>query len=139
MGSLVIVDNDALNIPLQFANRTVTLTVPAKIIASGQSTIDGKKVSVQGDEAKVQLPATYIAGDKINGTGTVTIQLAGDQVAKVATDASKPLILLGSQFTATFTPLIPAKSPPPKNTPDPSAPSTATGTFTASQTFVTAD
>lgn len=139
MGSLVIVDNDVLNIPLSFGTRVVTLTAPAIIKAGGHSIINGKKVCIQGDETLIQLPAVYIVEDKVGGAGIVTIKLGDDQVAKTCKDSEKALILAGTTFTATFTPKKPAQSPPPANVADSSAPSDISGTFTPSQTFVTAD
>lgn len=140
MGSLVIVDGDALTIPPAFGDRVVTITAPAKIVASGKTTIGEKNVCIVGDELKVNLAATYMTSIySVPGTGIVTIALDASQKAKVASNSGTPLILQGQQFTATFTTNVAAQMPPPVSTPDPAPPSTSKGTFVPSQTFVMAD
>lgn len=140
MGSPVIVDGDVLVITPAFGDRTVTITVPPKIPASGKTKINGKHVCIVGDELKIHLAATYVTPVyTVPGSGMVTIALDASQQAKVASDGEIPLIVKGQSFTATFTFTAPAQMPPPASTPDSAPPSKSTGIFEPSQTFVMAD
>lgn len=140
MGSPVIVDGDALTIVPVFGDHVVTITRPAKMVAGGKATIDGKKVCVVGDESNVRLAATYVTPVySVAGSGMVTIELDASQKAKVASDGGTPLITMGATFIATFTATVPAQMPPPASTPDPVLTSKSTGAFAPSQIFVMAD
>jgi hypothetical protein len=71
---------------------------------------------VDGDEKKVEVPGcVYIAPPYvIPGTGTLKIAaLAGNQKAQKTKTGGKPVLLKGSNFTATFEVQNPAKQPPP--------------------------
>lgn len=140
MRSPLVIDGDVLQFEPQFGTRLVTLDVtPARIAASGRATVDGKRVCIVGDEAKVLLSASYSTPThSIVGTGTVTISaLAADQVADNCHNAL-PLITQGSKFTALFTPVIPAQQPGTPPTPDSAPPSTGSGQFVVQQKTCTA-
>lgn len=137
MSNYIVVDGDQLNFVPQFGINTVTPTGTPRINGSGAATIEDKKICILGDEKKVSVPATYSnASYPSQGSGTITISsLAGDQQAQFAT-AETPVIVVGSQFTASFTPEVPASG---DKGPDPvTAPSAGSGTFINSQSFVTA-
>jgi hypothetical protein len=136
--SPVIVDGDSLAFDNQFGNRVVTIIVPSIIHASGHATIANKKVCIQGDEAKVQLSATYkTASHTVEGTGTVTIKALDNSQVASGCHSGGALITEGkAKFTASFTPLIPATMPPPASTPDVTTPSSGYGNFKPSQNWV---
>ncbi|MGX5088825.1 hypothetical protein [Enterobacter sp. UPMP2052] len=138
MSSLVVIDGDALKFETNFGANMVTPTAPCVIQGSGEADITNKKICVLGDESKVSIAATYTKSTHPTpGTGTITIAaLAADQQALFVT-AGTAVIVVGSQFTARFTPGSPAMDPQGK--PDPEmGPAQGTGTFINSQTFVTA-
>lgn len=137
MSNIIVLDGDVLKFDPQFGINTVTPTATPVIHGSGEATIEDKKICILGDEKNVSIKASYMSTNYPNqGTGTLTIaSLANDQQAPFAT-AEKPVIVVGSQFTASFTPETPASS---DKGPDPvTAPSTGSGTFINSQSFVTA-
>lgn len=137
MSNYIVVDGDSLKFDPQFGINTVTPTGSPTISGSGEATIEDKKLCILGDEKKVSVPASYFsAAYPVQGTGKITIvSLGADQQALFAT-AQTPLIVVGSQFTALFTPEKPASN---DKGPDPApAPSTGSGTFINSQSFVTA-
>ncbi|WP_342323013.1 hypothetical protein AAEY27_00450 [Kosakonia sp. BYX6] len=136
MSYFVIVDNDTLQFGTTFGMYTVTPTEPCMIKASGIAQILNKKVCVVGDEKKVSIKATYMnATYPTPGTGSITItSLAADQQATFALSTA-PLIVIGSQFIALFTPQAPASNPQgPEAAPSPQP---GNGKFMNSQTFVT--
>lgn len=138
MSSLVVIDGDALKFETNFGANMVTPTAPCLIQGSGEADITNKKICVLGDESKVSIAATYTKSTHPTpGTGTITIAaLAADQQALFVTTGTA-VIVVGSQFTARFTPGSPAMDPQGK--PDPNmGPAQGTGTFINSQTFVTA-
>lgn len=138
MSSLVVIDGDALKFEANFGANMVTPTSPCLIQGSGEADITNKKICVLGDESKVSIAATYTKSTHPTpGTGTITIAaLAADQQALFITTGTA-VIVVGSQFTARFTPGSPAMDPQGK--PDPNmGPAQGTGTFINSQKFVTA-
>jgi hypothetical protein len=138
MSNLVVIDGDALKFETNFGANIVTPTAPCLIQGSGEADITNKKICVLGDESKVSIAATYIKSTHPTpGTGTISIAaLAADQQAVFVT-ARTAVIVVGSQFTARFTPSSPAMDP--QGNPDPNmGPAQGTGTFINSQTFVTA-
>lgn len=137
MSNYIVVDGDQLKFDHMFGINTVTPDTTPVIRGSGEATVEDKKISILGDEIKVSVPAHYTSTDYPNpGTGSITIvSLAGDQQVPFAT-AETSVIVVGSQFTAAFTPEVPASG---DKGPDPvTAPSTGSGTFINSQSFVTA-
>lgn len=140
MTSAVIVDGDMMAFESLFGNRTVILVSPPIIQGSGHATIGNKKVCIEGDEAKVQLNATYTTSSHtVPGTGIIRIKALDRSQLASECKSTAALITKGQQkFTAMFTPLVPAMTPPPSSTPDSSAPSDGKGEFTASQSWVKA-
>ncbi|MHA0273209.1 hypothetical protein [Enterobacter ludwigii] len=137
MSNYIVIDGDPLEFDSLFGINTVTLTSIPEIRGSGEATIEGKKICIYGDEKNVSVSASYSnASYPTKGIGRIVITvLAGDQQADFATTTT-PVILVGSKFTASFTPEVPASG---SNGPDPvTAPSTGTGIFINSQSFVTA-
>ncbi|KVP47940.1 hypothetical protein [Burkholderia ubonensis] len=145
MMSLVVVDSDTLLFERQFGDRIVTLVDPPLIRGTGLTTIGGVKVCIEGDEAKVRLNATYLTGIYTEeGTGVVTIKaLDSSQLASRCTSPAA-LITKGQQkFTASFTFLKPAQTPPFPAGPivpefDTAPPSDGRGEFVTSQNWVQA-
>ncbi|WP_337048345.1 hypothetical protein [Serratia liquefaciens] len=137
MSNLVVIDGDALKFETNFGANIVMPAAPCLIQGSGEVDITNKKICVLGDESKVSIAATYTKSTHLTpGTGTITIAaLAADQQAAFVT-ARAAVIVVGSQFTARFTPSSPAMDPQGK--PDPNmGPAQGTGTFINSQAFVT--
>lgn len=138
MSKLVVTDGDSLRFETNFGPNMVMPTVPCLIRGSGEANITNKKICVLGDEKKVSIAATYTKSTHPTaGTGNITITvLAADQQAAFAT-AKTPVIVVGSQFTARFTPISPAMDLQGK--PDPNMnPTEGSGKFINSQSFVTA-
>ncbi|HEI8868282.1 TPA: hypothetical protein SLG40_003840 [Serratia odorifera] len=138
MSKHIVIDNDALLFDPMFGHRQVTVTGSAKIKGSGKATINNKNICVLGDESKVTLDATYIAGGfPVPGQGKVTISKLNTDQQAMWCMSGQPVILVGQKFIASFTPTNPAKAPPPANTPDPVSPTPGSGKFINSQQFVT--
>lgn len=117
----VIIDSDqVMFIPL--FGSAIVVARPGVIQATGKSTVTGKKVCLDGDEKKVQVPGCpYISGPYvIPGVGTLKIDtLLPNQKTMKGKSGSKPMILKGIMFKAKFEVLAPAMMPPPAATPDP--------------------
>lgn len=110
---------------------------PGPITGSGQATVNGAMVCVQGDEASVQVPVMYISPPfTIPGSGKLTIASLGpDQIAQQTSYVSKPAILKGSTFTALLSVVAPAtQSTPGGPVPDPTPTYMGTGQFVTSNT-----
>ena len=115
MSDFVLVEGDKANFMPNFGAAMVVVK-PGDLKASGPATLKGKKICVEGDEAKVSVPGcTYIAPPHvIPGTGTLKIAaLAGNQKAQKAKTGGKAMLLKGGSFTAKFEVQSPAKQPPP--------------------------
>lgn len=138
MSDLLVIDGDALKFETSFGDNIVTPTASCVIQGSGEAEITNKKICVLGDESRVSIAATYTRSTHPTpGTGTLTIAaLAADQQAAFVT-AGTVVIVVGSHFTARFTPSSPAMDPQGKPDTDLNA-VTGAGTFINSQTFVTA-
>ncbi|MFI8415498.1 hypothetical protein ACQKDS_03420 [Serratia sp. NPDC078593] len=138
MSNLVMTDGDSLKFETLFGINTVTPTEPCLIRGTGEANILNKKICILGDEKKVSISATYTTPThQVKGTGTITITaLAADQQAEFATTRT-PVIVVGSQFTALFTPGSPASDPQLGPDPNP-APAPGSGKLINSQSFVTA-
>ncbi|MGV3345421.1 hypothetical protein ACGVWS_06630 [Enterobacteriaceae bacterium LUAb1] len=138
MSHLVITDGDTLEFDPQFGPNKVTPAAPCRIRGSGEASILNKKICILGDEKHVSVSATYTKPThQIPGKGTITIiQLAPDQQAVLAT-MKTPVIVVGSQFIALFTPDTPASDP--QLGPDAALmPVPGSGKFKNSQSFVSA-
>jgi hypothetical protein len=112
--------------------------MPGQITGSGQATVNGAQVCVQGDESSVQVPGVmYISPPfTIPGAGMLTIAALGsDQIAQTTNYVSKPAILKGSTFTAQFSVMVPAQQATPGGpVPDPTPMYMGTGQFVTSNT-----
>lgn len=138
MSKAVVTDDDILQFEINFGANIVTPTAPCIISGSGGINIMNKKVCIFGDEKKVSISASYTKSTHPTpGTGNITIAtLAADQQAAFVT-AETAIIVVGSQFSARFTPTTPAMDPQGK--PDPNMnPTEGRGRFINSQSFVTA-
>ncbi len=116
----VITDGDEVEFLPNFGPAIVSVK-PGKMKASGQTTINGKKVCVEGDEKKIEITnCDYISGSFLKGKGTLTIKkLVSSQLTQKAKSGNKSVILKGKPFIAQFDVTSPAKMPTPPNTPDP--------------------
>lgn len=136
MSDFILIDGDKANFNPTFGIATVVVR-PGDLKASGASTLNGKKVCIDGDEKSVSvLSCVYTAGGyTIPGTGTLKIlALGGDQKAQKTNSVGKPVLLKGSIFTAIFEVQNPAKQPPPASTPDATPQYSGTGTFITTNT-----
>ena len=71
---LVITDGDEVKFLPNFGVAIVSVK-PGKMVASGETTIKGKKVCVEGDEKSVEITdCSYISGAFVDGKGTLTIK-----------------------------------------------------------------
>ncbi len=115
MADFILVEGDkAMFIPV--FGPAMVVVQPGDLKASGPATLGGKKICVDGDEAKVSVPGcTYMTPQySIPGTGTLKIDtLAGNQKAKKTQTGGKAVLLKGGQFTAKFEVQSPAQQPPP--------------------------
>jgi hypothetical protein len=122
MTDIVITDGDQAVFTPAFGAAIVVVR-PGRLTGSGKSALSGKKICVEGDEKKLEVPGcAYVTPQFIiPGTGTLKIAALGaDQLTKKSKDEGKAIVLKGSVFTAVFEVQNPAKdpsSPPPK--PDP--------------------
>lgn len=107
---IIIIHGDQAIFQSAMGMATVTVK-PGKMIASGKTTLNGTKVCVSGDEAKVMVQGCdYTTSTHTQaGVGILMIKaLAGDQLASKSNSGKKPMILKGSQFDALFQVLVPA-------------------------------
>lgn len=139
MSNWIVTDGNELKFDPQFGPNWVTPTEPCLIHGSGEASILNKKICILGDERRISISATYTKPPyQTPGTGKITLtRLAADQQMAFV-QAKKPVIVVGSQFTAQFTPSTPATDPQGKPDPDVAKPITATGKFINSQSFVMA-
>jgi hypothetical protein len=115
MSDFILVEGDTVQFEPVFGAANVTVR-PGQLVAHVTATIQGRKISVVGDEKNVLVPgcAYVTATHTIPGLGTLTIaNLAEDQSANKTTIAGQKVLLTGSQFTAKLTVLTPAQQPPP--------------------------
>ncbi len=136
----IIRDGDTVLFDPTYGPATVVVK-PGKIKATGKTTVKGKKVAVQGDEAAVEVSGcTYTsAAFPVPGTGNLKIAaLAPDQIAKKSKSGKKSVLLRGSVFIAQFEVKSPAKLIPPGSAPisDPIPLYTGTGKLLPSNTKV---
>jgi len=115
MADFILMTGDqAIFIPM-FGAATVVV-MPGVLKGSGPATLRGQKICVDGDEAKLSVPACLYMTPQyaIPGMGTLKIKaLASDQVAKKNNSGGKAILLKGSQFDAVFEVQSPAQQPPP--------------------------
>lgn len=136
MSDFILIEGDKANFIPAFGAAIVVVR-PGDLKGSGKSTLNGKKVCIDGDEKKVSVPGcTYMTPQySIAGVGTLKIAaLGGDQKAQKTNSGGKPVLLKGSTFTAKFEVQSPAKMPPPVSTPDATPQYSGTGTFITTNT-----
>lgn len=134
MPDYILIHGDLVNFMPNFTPATVVVQ-PGQMKASGESTLNGKKVCVDGDETKVSVPGCmyFTPVYSIPGTGTLKIAaLAANQKAKKTKTGGKPVLLKGGNFTAKFEVQSPAQQPPPgpgSPIPDPTPQYSGQGSF----------
>jgi len=115
MADIILIEGDQVMFLPTFGPATVVVK-PGKLEGSGPATINGKKVCVEGDEGKVEVPGCIYMTPQysIPGSGTLKIDsLAGNQTASKTATGGKPVLLKGGNFTAKFKVDSQAKQPPP--------------------------
>ncbi len=144
MPDLVIIDGDQAMFMTAFG-AAIVLVGPGKLSGTGKSTVKGKKICLEGDEKKVEVPGCMYTTPQyiIPGIGTLKIDaLGGDQTSKNVKDSGKGIILKGGQFTAKFEVQSPAKDPsvaPAPPQPDSTSSYSGQGNFITTNTKVKAD
>lgn len=121
MSDYIIIDSDQAIFQPAFGAATA-VPQPGQITASGEATLGGNKVCIEGDESSVEVPGVMYttAVYSIPGTGTLLIDaLASDQVASHTKSAGTPVILKGGDFTAKLKVDSPAQQPQPSAPPVP--------------------
>jgi hypothetical protein len=120
MSDLIIIDGDQAEFNPSFGLATVVVRL-GEIKGSGNSSLQGKKVCIVGDETSVSVPGCiYITPIySLPGIGTLKIDVLGDdQIAQKTNSVGTPMILKGSTFIAKFEVQTPAFTPPPISVPD---------------------
>ncbi|MFK7787443.1 MAG: hypothetical protein AB8B56_20130 [Crocinitomicaceae bacterium] len=110
---IIIMDGDQVSFIPAFVGALVSVQ-PGKITASGETTIKGKKVCIEGDEKSVVVTGcAYMTPQlPVPGSGTLKIQaLGGDQITKKIKSGNKGVIVRGSTFDAVFEVIQPATLP----------------------------
>ncbi len=108
---LIIMDGDSVNF-IPVCGAAIVAVKPGKMKASGKTTINGKKVCVEGDEKNVAVTGcTYMTpAYPVPGAGTLKIKaLAPNQLTQTARSGNKSMILKGAMFDAVFEVQSPAK------------------------------
>lgn len=133
---LVVLNGDQAMFLPQFGVATLIVS-PVPISGTGQFLVNGKKACVSGDESNVTANAKYMtAAFPTQGSGTVKIEaLAQDQTVPNV-KSTKPVIVKGTQFDATFSVTVPAMLPgnPPQK--DETKSYSGKGEFQTTQSFV---
>lgn len=143
MSDTILIDGDLADF-LPIVGVTVVIPQPGKLTASGPTTINGKKICVDGDEASVKVEncVYFTPIYSIPGKGTLKIKaLAGDQLAQKSNTGGKPMMLKGGQFDAVFEVQSPAQQPPPgpgAPAPDATPQYSGKGSFMSTNTKFTA-
>ena len=117
---LIMQGDQAIFIPTFGA--AVVVVRPGIMQATGQTTHNGKKICVEGDESKVMVPGCMYMTPQysIPGVGPLKIEsLAGDQLTKKTKSGDKAVIIKGSMFNAKFEVSAPAQQPAPPGPPIP--------------------
>ena len=140
MADFILIDGDQV-LFLPAFGAAIVVVQPGKINGAGPSTLNGKKVCVDGDEKQVSVPGCmYTAPPFVTpGTGTLKIAaLAADQKAQHTQSGGKKMLLKGSQFTAKFEVQSPAIDPSSGSpVPDPAPQYSGQGSFMTTNTKYT--
>ncbi|MDJ0903065.1 MAG: hypothetical protein QNJ55_30135 [Xenococcus sp. MO_188.B8] len=137
MSDFILIDGDTVKFDPILRPIGFVTTKSGTLRGSGKSTLQRKKVCIDGDEKDVSVEGCQYTTPvySIPGTGTLEIAALGDdQKAKKTNSAGKPVLLKGSTFTAKFKVQNPAKQPPPASTPDATPQYSGTGTFMTTNT-----
>ena len=136
MPDYAILDGDLAMFMPAFGAAIVVVR-PGRMMATGMTSLMGKKICVKGDETKVVVPGCVYTTPvySIPGVGTLKINaLGGNQTSKKTKSGSKEVIVKGSNFTAVFEVQTPAQQPPP----GPGAPiPDATPQYSGNGSFIT--
>ncbi len=135
MNDFILIEGDKANFIPAFGAAMVVVQ-PGTLKGSGKASLNGKKVCIDGDEKKVEVPGCMYMTPvySIPGTGTLKIDaLAGNQKATKTNSNGKPVLLKGSVFTAKFEVQSPAQQPPGPGPPIPDA----TPQYSGSGMFIT--
>ncbi len=141
MSKFILIDGDQVKFNPLLTPIAFVSTKLGTLKGSGKSTLNGKKVCIEGDEKELSVAdcAYTTPVYSIAGTGTLTIAaLGGDQKAQKTNSGGKPVLLKGSTFTAQFKvenkaqkpPTVPGEKPTFDETPQYSG----TGTFITTNT-----
>ncbi len=139
MPDFILINGDKANFMPAFGPATVVVQ-PGTLMGSGKSSLNGKKVCVDGDEKSAQVPGCMYMTPvySIPGAGTLKIDALGaDQKATKTNSNGKAALLKGGNFTAKFEVQNPAKQPPPgpgAPIPDSSPQYSGNGTFITTNT-----
>lgn len=102
----------------------IVIVQPGTLAGSGPASLQGKKLCVEGDEAKLTVPGCVYTTPQhsIPGTGALKIaSLAPNQKATKTKTGRKAVLLKGGNFTAKFEVQAPAQQPVPGSSPVPDA------------------
>ena len=136
MSDYAILDGDQAVFMPAFGAAVVVVR-PGRMIASGMTSLMGKKICLKGDETKLIVPGCAYTTPvySIPGVGTLKINaLGGNQTSKKTKSGGKEVIVKGSSFTAVFEVQTPAQQPP--KGPTPPVPD-ATPQYSGNGTFIT--
>ena len=133
MTDYILLDGDMVTFNPTFG-AAIVVAQPGTLSGSGDDTVGGKAMCLEGDEADVSVPGcSYVAGAFTTpGTGTLKIAALGsDQIAQRTKTDGKAVLLKGTVFTAKFEVQAPAQQPstPPVADPMPEY-AGGTGSFT---------
>lgn len=113
MSDFLIMEGDqAIFLPAFGA--AIVVVQPGRMEGSGQTTHNGKKICVDGDEANVSVSGCMYMTPQysIPGVGTLKIDsLADDQLSGKMKSDGKKIILKGNMFDAKFEVSSPAQQP----------------------------
>lgn len=115
MADYILLQGDQAQFQANFGLAMVVVR-PGFLVASGPTTLTGKRLCVEGDEKNLRVPACMYttAVHTIPGAGTLGISALGsDQTAKKTRSGKKAVLLKGGIFTAKFEVTTPAQQPPP--------------------------
>jgi hypothetical protein len=137
----IIINGDQVVFTPLFGSAIVSVQ-PGIMEGTGETTIKGESVCIEGDEKNVEIPnCSYIVPPfVIPGMGTLKIQqLAPNQVTQKVTSGGNGVIVRGGTFIAVFEVSSQAKQPPPSSAPDPMPKHMGQGQFIPTNTKIKAD
>ncbi len=135
MADFILIDGDMATFLPNFGPAIVVVR-PGNLEGSGPATLNGKKICVDGDEKKVEVPDCVYTTPQysIPGTGTLKIAALGSNHKSQKTNTGGNAVLLkGGNFTAELAVQAQAQQPNPPGPPIPDA----TPRYSGSGNFVT--